>query len=72
MNSEINENYLNSVYENLQRFQMSLLAQMKTSNNEPSKEKDIQKQLTLLNTLLINILRFRNLQKQIIEKNNLL
>jgi hypothetical protein len=69
MNSEITEQYLNSVYENLQRYQMSLLADMKTGGNDLGKDKDIQKQLTLLNTLLINVLRFRNLKKQIIERN---
>jgi hypothetical protein len=71
MNSEINEQYLNGVYENLQRCQMSLLAEMKTGTTDLGKDKDIQKQLTLLNTLLISILRFRNLKKQILERNNL-
>jgi hypothetical protein len=70
MSSDITEQYLNGVYENLQREQMKLLSEMKTGTTDLGKDKDIQKQLTLLNTLLISILRFRNLKKQIIERNN--
>jgi len=71
MSSDITEQYLNGVYENLQRDQMKLLAEMKTGSTDLGKDKDIQKQFTLLNTLLISILRFRNLKKQILERNNL-
>jgi len=71
MSSDITEQYLMGVYENLQREQMKHLADMKTGNNDLGKDRDIQKQLTLLNSLLISILRFRNLKKQILERSNL-
>jgi len=37
---------------------------------EKDKELDIQKQLTMLNSLMIGVLRFRNLRKKIAIKGN--
>jgi hypothetical protein len=65
MNSnDINEQYLDKVYDDLQRLQQSLLTDIKTGASE-SKEKDLQKQFTLINTLMLNTLRLRNLKKKI-------
>jgi len=50
---------------------MTVMNSIKSSNNEVSKDKDNQKQITLINTLMINTLRLRNLKKQILEKNNM-
>lgn len=71
MYNNITEDYLNSLYDNLHREQMSIMNSIKSSNNEVAKDKDNQKQITLINTLMINTLRLRNLKKQIIEKNNM-
>ena len=71
MFNNITEEYLNSLYDNLHREQMTVMNSIKSSNNEISKDKDNQKQITLINTLMINTLRLRNLKKQILEKNNM-
>jgi hypothetical protein len=71
MFNNITEEYLNSLYDNLHREQMTVMNSIKSSNNEVSKDKDNQKQITLINTLMINTLRLRNLKKQILEKNNM-
>jgi hypothetical protein len=72
MFSDISESYLDKLYEDLSSEQMKLMNELKNCR-EPenaSKEKDIQKQLTFFNTLMINTLRFRNLKKTIQLKAN--
>jgi len=67
--NDINEQYLNRLYEDLAKEQMKHMGDMK-SGCETDKEKQIHKQLTILNTLMINTLRLRNLKKSILEKIN--
>lgn len=69
MNSDITEQYLNQVYDNLQREQMKMMNDIKTGTDE-HKTKYITKQISIINTLNINILRFRNLKKSYEEKLN--
>jgi hypothetical protein len=66
---EINEQYLNNLYEDFQKEQMTLMTDIKTGT-APDKEKDITKQLTLLNTLMLNTMKLRNIKKQILQKIN--
>jgi hypothetical protein len=67
--NDINEQYLNRLYEDLAKEQMKLMGDMKTGC-DTDKEKQIHKQLTFINTLMINTLRLRNLKKTILEKIN--
>ena len=67
--NQVNEQYLNKVYEDLQKEQMALLHDLKTGCAE-DKEKDVTKQMTQLNSLLLSVLRFRNLKKSIQNKLN--
>jgi hypothetical protein len=69
MNNELNEQYLNRSYDEYQKEQMKLMNDFK-NDTQVEDSKDIQKQITLLNTITINILRFRNLRKTIQEKKN--
>jgi hypothetical protein len=62
--NDLTEQYLDNLYDNLSREQQSLLTDIKTGTSD-SKEKDLQKQFTLLNTLMMNTLRLRNLKKKI-------
>ena len=64
MPSQITEQYLNGVYENLQKEQMALMTDIK-SGCEVDKEKHISKQLTFINTININLLRLRNVRKNV-------
>jgi hypothetical protein len=67
MESIITEQYLNRFYEDLQKEQMTLMNEMKLGC-DATKEKDITKQISLINTLLINSLRLRNVrQKKIFD-----
>ena len=61
---ECTEQSLDQMYSVLQNEQQRLLQDLK-SGCDAVKEKDNQKQFTLLNTLLINLLRLRNLKKAI-------
>jgi ribosomal protein L29 len=71
MNTDITEQYLNKVYEDLSKEQMKLMTDMKSGGNELQKERDITKQITLINTLTLGVMKLRNLRKQIAEKINL-
>ena len=63
MQSDINEVYLNKVYEDCQREQLRLMNDMKTGiDNE--KQKSITKQISLMNTIMITCLRLRNIRNQ--------
>ena len=64
MNSDINEQYLNKVYEDLSREQMFLMNSMKTQTNN-EKDKLITKQITQINTMMLNCLRLRNIKKEL-------
>jgi hypothetical protein len=67
MNTDITEQYLDKMYDDLQKEQMKLLQDIKTGC-EKQKEKDNQKQFSYLNTLMITTLRLRNLKKQVRER----
>lgn len=71
---DINEQYLNKLYEDLSREQMRLMGTFKETLVEEGKDKgnDLTKQLTLLNTLMINTIRFRNLKKTVASKGGIL
>jgi len=68
--SDITEQYLNKCYEDFSKEQMRLMNDMKGATDD-SKDRDIQKQLSLLNTLVSACLRLRNLKKALIAKSNL-
>ena len=70
--SDLNEQYLEKLYDDLAKDQMRLMTEMKNCKDpeHSAKEQDIQKQLTLLNSLMISALRLRNLKKKIVLKAN--
>lgn len=68
--SDITEQYLNKCFDDFSKEQMRLLNEMKGATDD-SKDKDVQKQLTLLNQLVSACLRLRNLKKAMIAKSNL-
>ena len=68
---DLTEQNLNTIYENFSKEHMRLLTVMKNGSpeaEEKQKEIDTQKQITMLNSLMIGILRFRNLRKAILLK----
>ena len=68
--SRIDDNQLERIYDDFRREQGMLMADLKTKQEE-DKEKDIMKELTLINSLMMNTLRLINLRKKIRMKLNL-
>ncbi len=70
---DLTESYLDKMYDDLSKEQMRLLTDMKNTKDADGeiKQQDIQKQLSFLNTLMINTLRLRNLKKKISLRANL-
>jgi hypothetical protein len=63
--NEITPQMLDRLYDDFAREQMRLMTDFKTDTiSEMSKDLAIQKQLSLLNTIMVSILRFRNLRKK--------
>ena len=60
---DITESYLNQQYETFATEQMRLMQSLKSSDDEEAQKK-VQKLLTMINQLMLQILRYRNLQKQ--------
>jgi len=69
----ITDQYLIKVYDDFQMEHSRLLSEMKNlgENDTPSKDKDIQKQLQLINVIIMGVLKFRNVKKEILKKANL-
>ena len=63
----LNENTLNTMYDNFQKEQLKMMNDLK-GNCDDMKAKHIQKQISLINTINMNILRFRNNNKTYAEK----
>ena len=70
--SDITEQYLNKFYEDLHKEQLSLMNSIKSSgdSDEKSKDKDITKQISLINGLMMGALRLRNVKKATIARLN--
>jgi len=66
MNANIKESEILEIYNKLQQEQLRLMNELK--NETMVDDRDIQKQITSLNTLTLGLLRFRNLQKSIEKK----
>ena len=65
--NELTEQYLDKLYDDLQKEQQKLLQDIK-SGCDNIKEAENQKQFTLLNTLMIHTLRLRNLRRKIKQR----
>jgi hypothetical protein len=65
--SDITDQYLDKVYDDFQKEQQKLIQDIK-SGCDSVKEVENQKQFTILNTLMINVLRLRNLRKKIKQR----
>ena len=65
MFNDLNEQSINQMYDVFSKEQLSCLNTIKTNKDTDDKrEKEQHKKLTLLNTLMINVLRLRNLLKK--------
>jgi predicted nucleic acid-binding protein len=63
---DLNEQYLVKLYDDLIKEHQRLMSEMKNITEESmTKEADIQKQLTTINSLMTNVLKLRNIKKKI-------
>ena len=62
--NDITEQYINKIYEDLQKEQIKLMNDMK-SGCDSVKEKDITKQITLINSINVALMRLRNTRKKV-------
>ena len=61
----LSERYLDGVYDELSREHVKLLQNMKSSTGD---SKGIEKQIVMISTLQVQILKLRNYRKQLAEK----
>lgn len=59
--NDITEQYLNKVYDDLQKEQMRMMNDMKTGTDD-DKSRSITKQISLINSINMSIIRLRNLK----------
>jgi hypothetical protein len=64
MNNEMTEQYLEQLYDALSREHARLLTDLK-KNDESVREVDLQKQLTMLNMLMVGSLKLKNFKKKL-------
>jgi len=64
--NDITEQYLVKVYDDLQQHQLKLMNDIKTSTEMESEKKQnhITKQITLINSINMNVIRLKNLKKK--------
>lgn len=62
--NDITEQYLNKIYEDLQKEQLRLMNDMKTGVDSV-KEKDTTKQISLINNINLSVMRLRNIRKKV-------
>lgn len=65
--NDITEQYLDKLYDDLQKEQQRLLQDIKTGC-ETTKEAENQKQFNLINTIMLNTMKLRNLKRKIKAK----
>jgi hypothetical protein len=63
MNNDITEQSLNKIWEDFSKEQMRLMSDIKTGKDEGA-EKDIYKQLTQINAIMVAVIRLRNIKKK--------
>ena len=59
---EVTTEYINQTYQVFATEQMNLMQSLKSSDDE-EKNKNIQKQFSLINSIMIQLLRYRNIKQ---------
>ena len=68
--SDLNPQYLDTLYDTLQKHLIDLMSKLKNKNvNEPDIEKEITRQTTVINTLMLNVLKLKNIKQKFLLKN---
>jgi hypothetical protein len=68
--ADITPQYLDKLYEDIYREQLNLMNKLKNRNpTEPDIEKEIIKQTSIYNILMVNILKLKNIKTKALLKN---
>lgn len=69
LHGDLNDQYLNKIYDDFMKEQQRLQSELKgLSYEDISKEKDIQKQLSLVSRVIMNIVSLKHLKMKINQK----
>lgn len=68
MNNDITEQYLNNTYDIFSREQQKLLNELKSSS-DVKKSKQVEKEINVIHSIEINILKLKSLRKNYEDKN---
>ena len=64
-NADISEQYLMKVYDDLQQEQLKLMNSIKNDrDDDEKKQSSVQKQISAINTINMNLLKLRNHKKK--------
>ena len=68
--ADITPQYLDNLYDNLQKEQMNLLSKLKYRNpTEQDIEKEITKQTTVITSIMLNVLKLKNIKQKLLLNN---
>ena len=68
--ADITPQYLDNLYDNLQKEQMNLLSKLKNRNpTEQDLEKEITKQTTVITSIMLNVLKLKNIKQKLLLNN---
>jgi hypothetical protein len=67
--TDITDQYLCSTYDNFQKEQARIMTSLNASDNlEIQKEKDLEKQIAMLNSLMLQLLKLKGFRKKLLLK----
>ena len=68
--ADITPQYLDNLYDNLQKEQLNLLSKLKNHNpTEQDIESEITKQTTVITSIMLNVLKLKNIKQKLLLKN---
>ena len=68
--ADITPQYLDNLYDNLQKEQMNLLSKLKNRNpTEQDIEREITKQTTVITSIMLNVLKLKNIKQKLLLNN---
>jgi hypothetical protein len=68
--ADITPQYLDNLYDNLQKEQLNLLSKLKNRNpTELDIEREITKQTTVITSIMLNVLKLKNIKQKLLLNN---
>ena len=68
--ADITPQYLDNLYDNLQKEQLNLLNKLKNRNpTEQDIEREITKQTTVITSIMLNVLKLKNIKQKLLLNN---